>query len=488
MMSIQWTLKTRKIMERYFKTIVMAIAMVFAGHVTFAQDGEALFKAKCSACHMLDKNSTGPLLKGVKQKWEDAGEGAMLYEWVKNSQNLAASGKSKMATEVEKWSPSAMTAQDVSNEDVDAILSYVDSYVKPDKVETPLATTGATAPLITYVPNYKDNLSKFYWLLFVTVILIFSILLMSNSVKALIKSDAIKKKLIEENNNGGGQTIKTIALLIGTFGLMTLSNNALAFTYNGPGMAEEGMPWLLIENSDLYALIVVDLILLGVLWYLRGLFKEFMVMLIPEKQKVAKKGFAFKKLNKVLTDVVEIEDEESILMEHEYDGIRELDNNLPPWWVWMFYATIIFGIVYIFNYHILGTGDLQIKAYNKEMAQAKIDVDAYLSKMAMNVDETNATVMIDAGDLTKGKGIFEINCVSCHNPKGEGNIGPNLTDKFWLYGNGIKDLYKIIKYGNANGMPEHASKLNPIQIQQAASFVLTLPYTSGKEAQGTEIK
>jgi cytochrome c oxidase cbb3-type subunit 3 len=311
---------------------------------------------------------------------------------------------------------------------------------------------------------------------------------MSNSVKTLMKSDAIKRVLIEQGDKKENPNLKNIAILVGLFGLMAITNNALALTFNGPGVAKEGMPWLLIENADLYALITVDIILLGVLWYLRGLFKEFMAMLIPEKQKVAKKGFVFKKWNKVLTDVVEIEDEESILMDHEYDGIRELDNNLPPWWVWMFYATIIFGVIYVFNYHILGTADLQIEAYEKDMIESKKEVDAYLSKMAMNVDETNATLMTDAADISKGKGLFEVNCVSCHNPNGEGNIGPNLTDNFWLYGNDVKDLYKIIKYGNANGMPEHASKLNPIQIQQAASFVLSLPYTKGKEPQGTEIK
>lgn len=487
-MSMLRTLKTRKIMERYFKTIVLSIATVFAITIANAQDGEALFKAKCSACHMLDKNSTGPLLKGVKQKWEEAGEGVFLYDWVKNPQTLVASGKSKMAAEVEKWSPAAMTPQDVTNEDVDAILLFIDSYVKAETADPTVSMAGSAEPVITFVPNYKDNLNKFYWLLFLTVILAFAIFLMSNSVKTLIKSDVIKKKLIENESKVGKQIVKTIALLVGTFGLMTLSNNAMALTFNGPGVAEEGMPWLLIENSDLYALIIVDIILLGVLWYLRGLFKEFMLMLIPVKQKAPKKGFTFKKWNKVLTDVVEIEDEASILMDHEYDGIRELDNNLPPWWVWMFYATIVFSVVYLFDYHILGTSDLQIKAYEKDMVKSKKEVDAYLSKMAMNVDETNATLMTEKSDISTGKGIFEVNCISCHNPKGEGNIGPNLTDKFWLYGNDIKDLFKLVKFGNANGMPEHASKLNPIQIQQVTSFVLNLPYTKGKEPQGTEIK
>ena len=197
-----------------------------------------------------------------------------------------------------------------------------------------------------------------------------------------------------------------------------------------------------------------------------------------------KKEKRIKKINVILTDAVAIEEEHTILMQHEYDGIRELDNNLPPWWVWGFYATIIFAVIYIFDYHILRTSDLQIQAYDKEIAQSKIDVDAYLSKMAMNVDETNATLLTDAGAISSGKALFDANCVVCHNPKGEGNIGPNLTDDAWIYGPDVKDLFKTLKYGTPNGMPEHASKLNPIQIQQVASFVLSLPMTPGKEPQG----
>ena len=161
-----------------------------------------------------------------------------------------------------------------------------------------------------------------------------------------------------------------------------------------------------------------------------------------------------------------------------------MDNNLPPWWVWGFFATIIFAVVYVFNYHIFQTSDLQIKAYDKEIAQAKADVKKYQEEHAMNVDETNATQLTDDAAISSGKAIFESNCVVCHNPKGEGNIGPNLTDDHWIYGPDIKDLFKTIKLGTPNGMPEHASKLNPVQIQQVASFVLSLPNTPGKAPDG----
>jgi cytochrome c551/c552 len=102
-------------MRRLITNIKIALAVSLLSGSLFAQDGEALFKAKCNTCHMLEKNSTGPNLKGVKQKWEDAGEGEMLYDWVKNSTTLIATGKSNMANEVKGFNPTDMPAQAVSN-------------------------------------------------------------------------------------------------------------------------------------------------------------------------------------------------------------------------------------------------------------------------------------------------------------------------------------------------------------------------------------
>jgi cytochrome c oxidase cbb3-type subunit 3 len=115
-------------------------------------------------------------------------------------------------------------------------------------------------------------------------------------------------------------------------------------------------------------------------------------------------------------------------------------------------------------------------------------VQTYLEKMAMNVDENSVTVLTEERDLAAGAGIYAANCVACHKSKGEGEIGPNLTDQHWIYGYDIKDVFKTIKYGTANGMPEHSSKFNPVQIQQVASHVLSLPETNGKAAQGDIIE
>ncbi len=461
------------------KKILLLLA-VFCFTQNISAQGEQLFKAKCSVCHILDKNSTGPNLKGVKQKWNDAGEGEMLYDWVKNSVGLIATGKSKMATAIKDFNASAMTPQEVTNADVDAILDFVDTYAPPVIVEPP--TGDPAAAEVKYKPNYKDNLDLFYWLLFGIFVQLIAILIISNTIISLVKSDYFKNRLSEK----GGNILKAIVVIL-TFGFIATQNTSLALEFSSPGEKTDTNLWLLVESSDIYFLIVINVILLFILVYLRSMFKNFLSMVKTEKE-IAKEIPVTKKINAILTDAVPIEEESRIMLHHEYDGIRELDNNLPPWWVWMFVATIIFAVVYLFNYHVLGTSDLQIKAYEKEMKKSEREVQAYLSKMAMNVDETNATVLTEASDISAGKSIFQTNCVTCHNPNGEGNIGPNLTDKSWIYGFDVKDVFKTIKLGTANGMPEHNSKLNPIQIQQVASFVLQLKETKGKEAQGTIIE
>jgi len=445
-----------------------------------AQDGAALFKAKCNTCHMVDKNSTGPLLKGAKQKWNDAGEGDLIYEWVKNPQTLIASGKSKMANEIKNFSPTDMSPQTVSKEEVDAILDYVDNYQAAATTPADGATTGTTngtTTETTIVPDYEQNLTLFYWLLASIVVLLIAIIILSGSIASLVRSDYFLKKL---NARKESKTL-SIVLVVGLFSLFN-PTSSYALTFMKAGEATEGIPWLKVETTDLYFMVAINLILLGVVFYLRNMFNQFIEMVRPPQKQA--ESVSLKKINALLTDAVAIEEEHTILMQHEYDGIRELDNNLPPWWVWGFFATIFFAIVYLFNYHVFKSSDLQYKAYDKEMAQAKKDIDAYLSKMAMNVDETNATLLTDQGALSSGKALFHANCVLCHNPKGEGNIGPNLTDDSWIYGPDIKDLFKTIKYGTPNGMPEHASKLNPVQIQQVGSYVLSLPYSKGKEPQG----
>ncbi|HSZ24339.1 MAG TPA: cbb3-type cytochrome c oxidase N-terminal domain-containing protein, partial [Cytophagaceae bacterium] len=161
------------------------------------------------------------------------------------------------------------------------------------------------------------------------------------------------------------------------------------------------------------------------------------------------------------TDAVPIEREHEIMMDHNYDGIRELDNKLPPWWVYLFYGTIVFGVFYMWFYHIYGSGDVQEQEYIKELAEAEVQMKANASK----VDENSVTMLTDAARIKKGETIFATNCAPCHGKKGEGTVGPNLTDNYWLHGGNIKDIFKSIKYGiPAKGMIPWQTQLGPGQI------------------------
>jgi len=461
---------------------ILAVVLTSSIVTAWSQDGAGLFKSRCNTCHMVDKNSTGPKLQGVKQKWTDAGEGELLYKWVQNSTELISSGKSAMAKEIAGFSPTAMPAQALSKEEIDAVFSYIDSYVAPVAATSVVADSSVVNnPVLA--ADYKGNLSIFNWLVVLTIILIFAIIVLAGTLMTFMKSDYFKTKLKTLQNNSN------LFILIISTGALMMSSNSYALQFVGPGEGEKNGPWLLVETTDLLAILVIDIILLVVVLYLRHLFSQMMAMVKPKKEVVEAPAISsFKKVNQVLTDAVPIEEEHKILMEHEYDGIQELDNNLPPWWVWGFYATIVFSFIYLFNYHIFGVSDLQIKAYDKEMKVAEKEVQAYLEKMAMNVDESSVTLMTDGADLAAGASTFAANCIACHKSKGEGEIGPNLTDKAWIYGYDIKDVFKTIKYGTANGMPEHSSKFNPVQIQQIASYVLSLPETTGKAAQGEIIE
>jgi len=189
-----------------------------------------------------------------------------------------------------------------------------------------------------------------------------------------------------------------------------------------------------------------------------------------------------------LTDRVPVEEEEAIMMDHEYDGIRELDNNLPPWWKYMFYATILFGVVYMVRIYI--TGDMP-SSHEEYMAQVEEAVAMKAEMMAEATDlvtEDNVVYLVDAPTLDKGAAIYKGNCATCHGQLGEGGAGPNLTDQYWIHGGNIKNVFSTIKYGvAAKGMIAWESQFTPEQMQSVASFVLSLQGTSppnGKAPQG----
>ncbi|MEZ4928225.1 MAG: cbb3-type cytochrome c oxidase N-terminal domain-containing protein [Saprospiraceae bacterium] len=185
---------------------------------------------------------------------------------------------------------------------------------------------------------------------------------------------------------------------------------------------------------------------------------------------------------------VPIEQEGDITFDHSYDGIRELDNKLPPWWVNMFILSIIWAFGYMYYYHWSDNNWSSDQQYKNEMERAKKEVAMALAGKANAVDESNATVLTDASALGDGELIFKNTCAACHGQQGEGGVGPNFTDEYWIHGGGVKDLFRTIKYGvPEKGMISWQSQLKPSDIQKVASYILTLKGTNPpnqKEPQG----
>jgi len=188
--------------------------------------------------------------------------------------------------------------------------------------------------------------------------------------------------------------------------------------------------------------------------------------------------------NKAQNGLPEIDEltKDRFLENHEYDGIRELDNRLPRWWVYLFVITVVFAVVYLFGYHITKWWPLQDDEYKNEMAQL-----AELKKSApqITVDIENMVPLTEASDLAAGEETFRKICSTCHGQKGEGLVGPNMTDMYWIYGDSIankvtiKDLYKVVTDGViTKGMIPYKDQLTPIQRQQVLSFILTLQGTN----------
>jgi cytochrome c oxidase cbb3-type subunit 3 len=182
-----------------------------------------------------------------------------------------------------------------------------------------------------------------------------------------------------------------------------------------------------------------------------------------------------------------IEQEADLDLGHDYDGIRELDNRLPPWWLYGFYCTIIFACVYLWRYHIGHVAPSSLEEYAIEVRKAEVEKVEYLKRSANNVDENTVKLLTGEGDLAAGKAVFETTCFACHGKRGEGGVGPNLTDDYWLHGGSIVSVFKTIKYGWPDkGMKSWKDDYSPSQIAQLASYVKSLGGTHPDNAKAPQ--
>jgi cytochrome c oxidase cbb3-type subunit 3 len=199
---------------------------------------------------------------------------------------------------------------------------------------------------------------------------------------------------------------------------------------------------------------------------------------VPEKLSAKRESLLGKLMNR-MTRAVPITKESEIDLGHDYDGIRELDNSLPPWWVWMFNITIVMAIGYMYWFHFSDHGLSQQEEYQQEMAEGELIKRAFLLKQADAVDENNVAILEGAKDLAEGKLIFNTNCATCHREDGGGSAGPNLTDDYWIHGGDINSIFKTVKYGvPGKTMISWKDQLRSSQMQKVSSYILTMVGTN----------
>ena len=243
------------------------------------------------------------------------------------------------------------------------------------------------------------------------------------------------------------------------------------------------------KSNDTWLLATIAVLLLFILGMVGNIFLRMnrLIKEAPVKEKPFTLGVWFAGLNQRLTKAVPVEQEEEIVLDHEYDGIRELDNTLPPWWKWGFYVTIVVAVIYFVRFHVLETGPTPEQEYNAEMKVAAAQLEAQRKNSGEVVDEKTVT-MADAAGIAEGKQIFQKSCYMCHGSNGEGGVGPNLTDEYWLHGGKINDVFKTIKFGVIDkGMQAWEKQFSPAEIKNLASYIKSIKGTkpaNGKAPQG----
>ena len=183
--------------------------------------------------------------------------------------------------------------------------------------------------------------------------------------------------------------------------------------------------------------------------------------------------------------------DEELLLDHEYDGIREYDNPLPRWWVTIFWGSFVFALCYFLWYSVLGKGKGRLEEYREDVAQA----EAIQAKrtMAEKVTEQSLDKLAkNSSAVSMGSEVFHTRCLPCHGDHAQGVIGPNLTDGYWIHGNGtLMDIYKTVDKGVADkGMPTWGKQLKPKELRAVVAYVGTLRNTNVKRKppQGHQVK
>lgn len=332
------------------------------------------------------------------------------------------------------------------------------------------------------------ELSIFTNPLFIGLFSIAILLLLVIIVFAYLLHSSINYKIEKENKGKISNGIKTLIIL---FSISGFSNSLSAQSTATSLVAETQNAYWGLGGTTFYLMVsiialevFIAIILYNISMQLLGMEERNRI----ESEKKAKANIKQVSFLEKLNASVAIEEEADIMLDHNYDGIRELDNNLPPWWKYGFYITIVWGVIYLIHFHVTKTGKLQTAEYEEQLKKAKTELEEYRKKAANLVDENNASMLTDAESIASGKSVYMANCIACHGKDGEGTIGPNLVDDYWLHKGSIKDIFKTIKFGYPEkGMKSWQQDLPAKAINEVASYIKSIRGTNpsnAKEKQG----
>ncbi len=350
----------------------------------------------------------------------------------------------------------------------------------------------APASLFAGPPKVSDASNPLAQILLgVVVALAICIVVLANVV---LSAAQVHLKKFKENEKKNSNVTKMFTLIA-----FTLLSTSL-FAADGSAAAVATDDTILgLQSASFYGLIsaiAVEVTILFFLVYnLRFLLKAESIALTPvaEGEEIVAKETSFQKWWDNFNSFRPLKEEAQIDLGHDYDGIRELDNRLPRWWLYGFYCCIIFAGIYLWRYHVSHTGMSSKEELQAQIDQGEKDKAEYLKNAANNVDENTVKYLNNEADITAGKTIFLANCIACHGEAANGLIngnpgaGPNLTDDYWLHKGGIQDIFKTIKYGwPEKGMKSWKEDFSPTKIAQLASFIKSIygKNTVGKTPQG----
>ena len=277
-------------------------------------------------------------------------------------------------------------------------------------------------------------------------------------------------------------------LLIISMLLLWLPANSYGQELKQPASGQESFLFYMVIVMVFFVMLMVLIVAIYTLFILKSIIKNER----GEVEEAEEPESGWDILKSKLTDAVPIEEEETVLLSHDYDGIHELDNHLPPWWKWLFYITIAFAVVYIAIYHVFETAPLQIQEYQNELLAAAEQEKERKTTGEDLLNEDNVTFTDEVAVIEQGKSLYEVNCVACHRKDAGGlpGLGPNLTDEYWIHGGGVKNIYKTIQDGvPGTSMISWKTQMSPEDMRAIACYAITLFGTdppNAREPQGEQ--